>query len=404
MANERSAADAPERKTGKVDRVGNDFGFILSEELPDQAIYFKTSWFRSDPPLRRGDSVTFELKSFGDRLQAHNLTRLGQEADAAVLATSPAARGTPATERLLEWAYMGYVPRSLADLARLALHERWEFKNAPRDPDRPQPILYSYILQTFGRLVLEEKVLVNRDASFAAFNTGLVDPRYEAIYALFIPSTQGRSPWRFSSFCLAGEGADGQNLVRHFNPLPPLAHYFDHPADLLYDTRVGKPEMDWRHVVIDRIDRYPKEFIEDHWPTGFEVRDTAAMSEQERKIYWGSLGAAIEQQSRTYRGIMNRVKDAVDLSIKRVGWNFKTAVPQYYPRVRHLQLLLPINLVSDDQADMALAVEKTPSGSYLGHTVLALDWAYQNARLICRPDSDWLAAQDISEGPDIDAD
>lgn len=94
---------------------------------------------------------------------------------------------------------------------------------------------------------------------------------------------------------------------------------------------------------------------------------------------------------------MNRVRDAVDLSIKRVSWNFKTAVPQYYPRIRRLQLLLPICLVSDDTVDMALAVEKTPAGAYLGHTVLPLDWAYKNARLICRPDSDWLAADDIIE-------
>jgi len=258
MVNERAGTDAPDRKGGKVDRIGNDFGFIASDQVPGQAIYFKTSWFRGNPALRKGDAVTFELKTFGDRLQAHNLARSGQEPDEVLLAASPAVRGTPATERLLDWAYMGYVPRALADLANLALRERWEFKDTAPDPDRPQPILYSYVLQTFGRLVLEEKVLVNRHASFAAFNTGLVDPRYEPIYALFVPSTQGRSPWRLSSFCIAGEGPDGQNMVRHFNPLPPLAHYFDQPADLLYDTRVGKPEMDWRHVVIDRIDRYPK--------------------------------------------------------------------------------------------------------------------------------------------------
>lgn len=204
-------------------------------------------------------------------------------------------------------------------------------------------------------------------------------------------------PWRLNGFCIPGEGVHGQNLVRHFNPLPPLAHYFDEPSDLLYDTRVGKPEMDWRHVVIDRIDRYPAEFLEDNWPPGFAASDTSLMTNDERIAYWREVGEAIERDNRTYRGIINRVKDAVDLSVKRVGWNFKTAVPQYYPRVRRLQLLLPINLLSDEEADMALAVERTPSGSYLGHTVLALDWAYKNARLICRPDSDWLAADAIEE-------
>jgi hypothetical protein len=30
--------------------------------------------------------------------------------------------------------------------------------------------------------------------------------------------------------------------------------------------------------------------------------------------------------------------------------------------------------------------------------VLPLDWAYTNARLICRPDSDWLTPDEITEG------
>jgi hypothetical protein len=46
---------------------------------------------------------------------------------------------------------------------------------------------------------------------------------------------------------------------------------------------------------------------------------------------------------------------------------------------------------------MALAVEKTASGSYLGHTMLPLDWAYKNARLVCRPDSDWLDTEEIAQ-------
>jgi hypothetical protein len=312
------------------------------------------------------------------------------------------ARGAPTTDFLLGWAYLGYLPKTLSELAEMALEERWEFKNTVPDPERPLPILFSYLLHTFGRLVLEEKVPISSDASFAAFNTGLVDPRYEPIYALLQPNTDVRLPWRFSSFCIPGEEVDGQNLVRNFNPLPPLAHYFDQPADLLYDTRVGKPEIDWRHVVIDRIDRYPHEFLEDHWPPGFEMRDTTKMGDDEKQTYWHSLGAAIEQDNRIYRAIMNRLRDAVDLSIKRTAWNFKTAVPQYYPRVRRLQLLLPICLLTDERADMALAVEKTPAGSYLGHTVLALDWAYKNARLICRPDSDWLDAKDIAEGESTD--
>jgi hypothetical protein len=29
---------------------------------------------------------------------------------------------------------------------------------------------------------------------------------------------------------------------------------------------------------------------------------------------------------------------------------------------------------------------------------MSLDWAYMNARLICRPDSDWLAPDAVTQG------
>ena len=120
------------------------------------------------------------------------------------------------------------------------------------------------------------------------------------------------------------------------------------------------------------------------------------MSPEGGKEYYKNLGSAIEADNRVYRRIIGRVKDAVDLSIKRVAWNYKTAIPTYYPRVRKLQLLLPLCLLTDERVDLALAIEKTPSGNYLGHTALPLDWAYKNARLVCRPDSDWLSPKNIT--------
>jgi hypothetical protein len=390
-------------KTGVVTKVFRDYGFISCADVPDKDVYFKTAWLRDNALLRTGEKVQFDLFSYrsgdGTNWEARNLSRIADDTTQRPAAPTRSRSRLPTSYSLLDWAYLGYLPNVLAELKGLALKgERWEFKNTPQGTDRPNPILYSYLMHTFGRLVLEKKVLVNEQASLAAFNTGLVDPRYEKIYALFSPNDAAARPWRLAGFCIAGEGANGQDLVRHFNPLPSPAHYFDNPVELLYDTRAGEPELDWKHVIIDRIDRYPKEFVEDHWPTGFTARDVSQLPLEDRIAYHRQLGRAIELDTRTYRRIMNRLKDAVDLSIKRVSWNFKTAIPQYYPRVRQLQLLLPICLVSDEHVDMALAVEKTPSGSYLGHTALPLDWAYTNARLICRPDSDWLLPQEIIEG------
>ena len=62
----------------------------------------------------------------------------------------------------------------------------------------------------------------------------------------------------------------------------------------------------------------------------------------------------------------------------------------YYPRIDKMCLFLPLCLVEDNKVDVALVVEKKSSGRYQGSTIYRLDWAYKCARLICRPDSDWL--------------
>lgn len=303
------------RKVGKVTRVFGDYGFVAADDATDQDIYFKSSWFRGSPPLTVGEAVAFEIKTYGDKQTATHITRYPEEPLSSGL-HSRASR-SPLSGHLFDWAYLGYLPNVLAELKGLALEERWEFEDTPHDPDRPLPILRGYILHTFQRLVLESKVVVNQKASLAAFNTGLVDRRYETIYALFASKEDPRQPWQLSGFCNAGEGADGQNLVRHFNPLPPPAHYFDTPTDLLYDTRAGKPELDWNHIVIDNIDRYPKEFIEDHCPAGFRLQADPESSEDQGERYYSELADAVERDNRTYRRIMNRLRDAVDLSIKK---------------------------------------------------------------------------------------
>ena len=77
----------------------------------------------------------------------------------------------------------------------------------------------------------------------------------------------------------------------------------------------------------------------------------------------------------------------IDTSIKKVIANYKLAVPQNYDG--KIQLLLPLFFENDDKPDLALAVTKK-NGYYQGHTCLTLDMAYNNARLIAKPESTWL--------------
>jgi cold shock CspA family protein len=92
------------RKTGVVKRASGEFGFIESEAAAGRDVYFKAKWFRGFPPLQEGDEVSFELKVYQAGPQAHNLERVGG---------APAAVGVgpPASGRLLDWAYLGYLPQ-----------------------------------------------------------------------------------------------------------------------------------------------------------------------------------------------------------------------------------------------------------------------------------------------------
>lgn len=108
-----------------------------------------------------------------------------------------------------------------------------------------------------------------------------------------------------------------------------------------------------------------------------------------------ALSEAIRKDLSCFRAIKNRVQDAMSLAQKRVSWNFKTAIPQYHPRRNELSFLIPLSIVDDEVVDIAMVVTRNPSGSYEGRTVFPLEWSYMNARLVCRPDSDWLTT-DVS--------
>ena len=302
------------------------------------------------------------------------------------------------SQALTQWASFGNWKEAISSLHSICLQERWHYKEVT--PNNPFPILSSYLKYTFYRLT-KEKGKILMEGNYAAFNTGLVDRRYEPIFALFTKTPAGVRPWRLINFCIAGED-DGKLLAKTFNPMPPRAHYFDRIADMLYDTLAPKPVCDWQHIIIENSDRLPYHFLEEVKPKGFELRHFDSLSYDEREDYYRNLSKSIVDDSKSYRNITNRFKDALELALKRIDWNFKTAIPTYFPRDNKMSLLLPLSLVDDEKVDISLVVEKAASGNYLGHTILPLDWAYSNARLVCRPDSDWLVATDIDQEFDVE--
>ena len=137
--------------------------------------------------------------------------------------------------------------------------------------------------------------------------------------------------------------------------MPERANYFDDPSELVFDTHLDiVPQYD--HIFGDQ------ENIE-RLPAG--IRNSAMRVQ----LFNGAIGTA------------KRMLEA----------NYKTAIPQFYKG--KMQLLVPICLQTPNVPDLALTCMKTEDKrKYLGCTCLTLEMAYNNARLIAKPESNWLQA------------
>ncbi|WP_172623324.1 DUF3825 domain-containing protein [Arabiibacter massiliensis] len=302
-----------------------------------------------------------------------------------------AAQAVAPSKAIEQFAWFGPWDELLGQLAEAALPEPWDF-GGPDEHGHRFSILNSYLRTTFYRLEAEGKIRVAEDRSFAAFNTGLVDSRFDDICACFEPGF-GTFEWRFVGFAASGSRALKKRVIRSFNPLPQPARYFDRLEDLLFDLDRALV-IDYDHILLDNIGRLPLAFLDSELDGSAEasklVRALDAAGPDEREGLLEELADVVDTDSRLFRRLRNRMEDAVDIARRRVRWNFKTAIPSYYPRANAMSLLLPLSLIDDAHVDAALVVQLTESGNYQGQTILTMEQAYKHARVICRPDSDWL--------------
>lgn len=237
-----------------------------------------------------------------------------------------------------------------AELAAMAEPEDWSYKKATSSS--AHPVLLSFINYSFLRLQEEEalgkgRLVVSDDKKWLCFNTGLVTVHQEPIFVLlrtnFMP---GHQPWHFNSF----ETKSSYELTR-FPQLPDMAHYFDDPVELVFDNRLDfRPNVE--HIIVDNRERFPDNHKK---MNDFELQTT--------------------------------LRGAIENARERVRRNYKAAVPQYHRG--GIQLLLPLCLSQPGIADLALVAQRHKT-FYRASTCLTLDMAYNNARLIARPDRDWL--------------
>ena len=250
-----------------------------------------------------------------------------------------------------QFAYLPSYSQRIDELFSLARPERWDFIKDPQN--LKHQILVNYIDHTFMRLrELEcrntETLYFSKSQRFCCFDTGLFTRYFEPIYALLEPNEDGHTQkWRLSGFY-----KKSASELRSVEKLPVRASYFDNFEDLVYDTRVDL-RVNIEHILDDEKNKA-------------RIPDA-------------------------YRDLPNLpmlfMSSALEYAKVRIMENYKAAVPQYYNG--KIQFLIPISLGDPSVVDLSLAVGKR-GGVYTGHTCLTLDMAYNNARLIAKPESDWL--------------
>ena len=281
--------------------------------------------------------------------------------------------------------------------------EQWGF---PRSEENPAlirrctryQILESYLRHTFSKLMLEYndknsdnygKIVFSQDRKYCYFNTGLLTKYAQDLY-LTGEVHALREDGIFT--CNNPRFVDSKiELVKHYgfaqrdiDPGPGMASFYRSVSEIVYDPSItiDFTESKLEHIIDDGIrrNRFPKKYT---------------VSQTGKPIPPWSLAQMLN--------------NAIKISCMMAQRNYKYVIPQYRPagveyvggkRVRYegqIQFLMPIYLSADyfSPPDFALVLSRR-DGFYVPETILLLPWAYNNARILCKPDNSWLNPSSIN--------
>ena len=245
-------------------------------------------------------------------------------------------------------------------LAEKADPESWNFEGKSDNY-----ILKNYLEYTFAKLQDEDaaldsdrKKIIETD-SYCIFNTGLFTPYFSPIYIYAEPNKNFLSDpttkkWFFKDFKDEYELGALDIDIAHF---PERADYFFDTGRLVFNCHY-KINVQYDHILenLNTAKRLPEEILNLH-------------RSQDMLI-----------------GVINT-------AINRVVANYKLAVPSYYRG--KIQLLIPLCFDDLKKPDVVLVLDQKKSGYYQASTCLSMEMAYVDARLIAKPESNWLIASNI---------
>lgn len=316
--------------------------------------------------------------------------------------------------RIFDFSVVANWDDRIASLALMAEPERWVYVSVPAAS--PAPVLDSYLRHTFLRLHAQNKIVELDD--LACFNTGLLTPGQEEIFGVFTVSErydptrtqdQQNKKWFFKLWARSGD-----RILTAFAALPDLASYWHNPAELVFDPSLEvRPNID--HILRENLNRFPVELGGQVDASGVPLDLQASEIESEEEIAALAAGSVADETAGTAEDSAPEAPEtaehpapaaplaarialdgAVAHSIRLARRSYRIAVPQFYRG--GIQLLLPLYLRDAARADLAVTLERHGTW-YRAATVLYPDWAYRHARLLSRPNSEWLGGFRIDARP-----
>ena len=297
-----------------------------------------------------------------------------------------------------QFAVIGSWERVLGTLATMAAPERWNYPGEGVGGPSRYGILLEYLTVTFHRAVEQGRVATAADGTLAAFNTGLLTPFAEDVYAIFSPNA-GDIPWKLDGFATAGSGELGARLAATLPELPEPASYLERIEDVA--CQPGRMLiLDTEALLGEKVGRLPRAFLGDQLADNLEashlLRDgmNASDGRLERSAC-RDLARAIKADPSLYRRMGRALQDATSLSLRLAQASYRLVAPAYDPAAGTMRLLLPLCLVDDGVADCAVSLELMPSGAYRGAAILSLPRAYACARVVSRDQPAWLSPETV---------
>ena len=330
--------------------------------------------------------------------EAVGLEGLPQEQGGCWVQLSPrshaAGMADPARD-LAQFMEIGTWEQALGTLARTAAPERWNYPGEGVGAKSRYGVLRDYLASTLARVRATDALATAADGSLAAFDTGLLSPLDEKLYAVLSP-TGIDIPWHLEGFAEAGSGELGSRLVAAIGELPAQASYLRSIDDVA--PRVGAMVIpDYRALLSECLDRLPQGWLREQLggagaSAAFEAL-CAATAPAEQTSAKRTLAHAIEGEPALFRRLCRALDDAIGLSMRRAQASYRHVAPAYDAARDRMLLLLPLALVDETSVDCALALELMPSGAYQAASVVTLPAAYAAARTISSQMPTWLTAE-----------